>query len=442
MNKNINTLVIGNNIASFLTSSQILKSGHDAVYLRDQRIKSNDPFFKFYGPMDLVFIKTWITDVDSETTIFQESNFELTPFYLLVDGKRYNLASKRPYLNFSQVTRHFPNLHKQMQAIFTSEEKTASDFDEEFLASVERLGESLCRYKTIHQVSLATFKNSLPKFIYDCFVAFKDQFKKDDRLKRFLSSFRCIYSQSIELTFSDVELIYSFIVLLSPRYRFVWSLNLDIQAKKIIEKLGGVMLEDKIEEFSFSKSRPWATQLASYSGVVAPAKMAIFSSNVEKLGIGHDLNSVFSCLQLNYQLEDRLLAGEFYLFDPESFGSDVAYVRKKVSANGKCEIKIYVHLNDCLKIDFVQDKFHQLLLKDGIIDQSDKLINCTIVDEVCVLRNHGHFNTRGGVNLKFRTGTRGKLENVKGVYYHGPLKKNSLGITQTLLEARDYKTFV
>ncbi|RZF20710.1 hypothetical protein DAY19_12045 [Halobacteriovorax vibrionivorans] len=442
MNKNIDTLIIGNNITSFLTSSQILKSGHDAVYLKDQRIKSNDPYFKFYGPIDLAFIKTWISDIDEESSIFKRSNFELAPFCLLVNSKRYEFASPRPYLNYSQVTRQFPNLHAQLQQILASEQKEISDFEEDFLTAVSRLGESLCRYKTIHQVSVATFKSALPDYIYDCYSSFRREFKNNSELQKLMSSLRCIYTQSIELTFSDLELIYFFIVLLSPRYRFIWSLALEAQAKDAIEKLGGVTLEDTIEEFSFSNARPWATQLASYSGVVAPSKMAIFSSNVERLGIGHDLSSVYGCIKLNYKMSDNLLSGEYYHFDAYSFGSDVAFIRKKIGGDGVCEVKVYSRFEDCFKVDFVQDMFHKLLIENEIIDSQDVLLNCVAIDEVCLLRNHGLLNARENVKLKFRTGSRGKLESVKGVYYHGPLKKNNLGITQTLLEARDYKTFV
>ncbi len=449
MNKTIDTLVIGNNITSFLTSSQILKSGQKAIYLRDKRIKSSDPYFMFFGPLDLSFIKTWVSDLEMAEDIFNEDSFVLSPFSIIINGKRTMCAGASPYLNFMQVCRHYPSLHNKFLQILASEDVDHAKFDSDFLACAKRLGESFCRYKTIHQISVSTFKADLPKYIYDIYTVFKEEVKNNRELHQFICTLRCVYTHGLELTLSDLELMYYFISVLSPRYHFLWSPAKETQVNETINSLGGSTYDDIIEEFSFSNNRPWATQLSSFSGVISPAKIAIFSSNVAKLGISHNLESLYRCIKLRFKCQDDLVSGIYYIFNDDSFGGDIAFIRKEVivvdSLDGKqtlANIKVYKKYNDCLKLDFCQDELEAMLKESHIIEKDDQLMTGVMTDEVCVLRNHGMINSGAKINLKFRNSDGPKASCVKGVYYQGPLKKNELAITQTLIEAREFKTFI
>lgn len=448
-NKKIDTLVIGNNIASFLTSAQILKSGHKAIYLKDKRIKANDPYFKFFGPIDLAFIRAWISDLELDSEVFEESTFFNDPFYLKFNNKQTLCAGKYPHTNLMQLGRHFPELYIEFRDYLAQEEVTAEEFNNEFLEYCRRMGETLCRYKTFHQVSAATFKTALPSYILGLYRIFKNYLKTNDELRKFLCAFRCIYTHNLETSFSDLESIYYFLLFISPRYRFQWQQSNEALANDTIDSLGGLSLEDVIEEFSFSRRRPWAVQLSSYTGVMAPRKVALFSSNLAKLNIGHNYHDLYSCVQMKYRLTDQLIAADYFIFDELSFGGEVVFVRKQITAaSGEgtdagriANIKIYKKYDDCLKFDFCCDDLKQVLLDSGIVDSGDELIEGRVIDDICLLRNPSVMNSHENIELKFRN-DKGKLELVKSVYYQGPLKKNYLAITQTLLEARDFKTFI
>ncbi|MFG1498802.1 hypothetical protein ABMA70_01245 [Halobacteriovorax sp. XZX-3] len=442
MNKKIDTLIIGNNIASFLTATQILKSGFGAIYLRDKRIKASDPYFKFFGPLDLAFIEAWASDLELDSTIFDKDSFVHAPFYLKYKSEQTLCAGLSPYLNFSQICRHFPELYNEFINRLRIEEIDQEKFDQDFMSSVKRLGESLCRYKTFHQVTVNTLRSALPNYIHDIYEIFKKHLRLNKDLQRFASCFRCVYTKTLELTFSDLETIYFFILMLSPRFRFQWQLEKEEQATKTIECLGGSSFEDIVEEFSFSSRRPWAAQLSSFSGVVAPQKIAIFSSNLDKLNIAHNITDLYRCVKLDYALADKLISADYYYFNESSFGGDIVFIRKEISLDGTCQIKMFKQFDDCLKYDFCEKELHQFLLDNQIIDRNDTLLKGKLTNETCMLRNHSVINSGSRINLKFRMGQAGKFESVKGVFYHGPLKKNNLGITQTLLEARDFKTFI
>ncbi|MFG1492606.1 hypothetical protein [Halobacteriovorax sp. ZH4_bin.1] len=442
MNKKINTLVIGNNIASFLTATQILKSGFGAIYLKDKRIKASDPYFKFFGPLDLAFIKAWAEDLELETNIFDEDSFVHSPFYLKYNGKQTLCAGLSPYLNFSQICRHFPELYNEFINRLRIEDVDQEKFDQDFTSSIKRLGESLCRYKTFHQVTVSTLRSDLPNYIYDVYALFKKHLRDNKELEKFTSCFRCVYTKTLEQTFSDLESIYFFILMLSPRYRFQWQEDKEEQATKTIESLGGSSFEDIAEEFSFASKRPWAVQLSSFTGVVAPQKIAIFSSNLDKLNISHNITDLYRCVKLDYKLSDNLISADYYHFSENSFGGDIALIRKEILKDETCQIKIFKQFDDCLKYDFCEGELHEFLLSNDIIDENDTLIKGRLTNETCMLRNHSVINSSARINLKFRMADSGKYDSVKGVYYQGPLKKNNLGITQTLLEARDFKTYI
>lgn len=444
LNKNIDTIIVGQNYLSYLLAYQLITERHDVLILNDERISRDDGHFKFFSPMESSFIKAWGEDLETPYLHDLSSYLKVSPFIAKMDKTEVVLGRDNPYHNLVELARKLPEYFFEILEHIDSGGISEDSFNESYFDMCERLGKTLCRFKTLQNFNYATFSNHCPDYVTDIFEIF---FKKismddgfDDSKALFSYTMRSIFHDVLTVSMPKVEAFHLFCSMIGPRYFLETDVIIE-KLRELLESRGGNFRDSQIREWKFHKGRPWCVELNSFEGIVHPRKLTFIGGRPRQIPLRLDTEGLYGNYVLNVKRDVVMKRSlPFYNFSKQYMGSHFPFWFEE-EKDGHVQIKVFSKVLLGEKEEFLFDEIVELLVSENVISKNDELLDIKIGDEVISGKVAKSLNLPE--NMVLRDGAFAlKGEKLKDVFYIGPCKKGPLGLMSSLMETKDFRHFL
>lgn len=445
LKKNVDLVVVGNNYISYLLAYQLILTNKEILILDDERISMDENHFKNFSLIESSFISAWGEDLESPELTSFEQFITPVPMTLNIGKKQVLIGRDDPYSNLKELARKLPEYFFNVYEMILDGGITKESFNKSYHDLCQRIGKNLCRFKTLQNYNLATFLNHCPDYFSDIFELFYsnvkfDENEFDDDKALFIYSCRAIYHDVLSVRLAKIEAIHLLISLIGPRLSLSTE-NMLENLKDLLEKRGGNFRRSQIREWKFNKSRPWCVELNSFEGIVHPKGLVFIGGKPREIPLQLGFNHLHNCYHIkvkrerlincdsrNYHFNEKYMGAQFPFWIEEDF-EDHSIIR------------VFSKGHNCEKAEFLKDEMIELLKNEGIIKERDEVIGVSLSTEVL----------SGGVakslnlpeKMTLRDGAFAyKGEALKDVHYIGPCKRGPLGLLSSLMESKDFRTFI
>jgi hypothetical protein len=448
LNKNVDTIIVGQNYLSYLLAFQLITEKHDVLILNDERIAKDDNHFKMFSPMEKDFIQAWGEDLGATYLEHLNESLSTKPFIVAIEDKEVLLGRDNPYQNLVELARKFPEFFYEILEFVDSGGINEQSFNESYYNMCERLGKTLCRFKTLQNFNFSTFSNHCPDYMTDIFEIFYKKVSMnggfEDPKALFIYGMRAIFHDVLTVSMPKIEAFHLFCSLLGPRYQLDTSIIVS-KLKGLLEHRGGNFRDSQIREWKFHKGRPWCVELNSFEGIIHPRKLTFIGGRPKQIPLKLDTEHLYGNYELTVKKNDlHKRSLPFFKFHAKYMGSQFPFW-VETNMPGEQEetsfIKVFSKGHHGEKEDFIFGEIADLLIKDKVIDRAEDISNIKLGDDVIsgvvakslnlpekmILRD-GAFALKG--------------EKLKDVFYIGPCKKGPLGLLSSLMETKDFRHFL
>lgn len=446
LNKNVDTIIVGQNYLSYLLAFQLLTERHDVLVLKDERIAKDDNHFKVFSPMEKSFIQAWGEDLNAKYLEHLDDSLHIRPFIISLDDKEVLLGRNNPYQNLVELARKFPDFFYEILEFIDSGGITEESFNEAYFNMTQRLGKTLCRFKTLQNFNFSTFSNHCPDYMSDIFQIFYQKIMMgkefEDSKALFVYGMRAIFHDVLTIAIPKIEAFHLFCCLIGPRYQLDTS-NIVHKLRALLELRGGNFRDSQIREWKFHRGKPWCVELNSFEGIIHPRKLTFIGGRPRRIPLKLDTTHLYG----NYELVTRQSKTHYrdlpYIkFSSKYMGSQFPFwIETSDPETEKVTIKVFSKGHHAEKEDFLFGEISELLIKEGVIESKMDVESICLGDDVIsgvvakslnlpekmILRD-GAFALKG--------------EKLKDVYYIGPCKKGPLGLLSSLMETKDFRHFL
>lgn len=460
LEKNVDMALIGHNYLSYLLSFDLLAKNKKVLMLDDERLKYGPLFGRQVCELERAFLKTWGEDSKVSPFINLDRFLTNSSINFHIDNDVVHLGGS-PFENFMELCRKFPLFFKRKgtDVAFTNSKEFKDQINNEFISFCQRVGQNTCRFSSLQSISLETFLNHCPGMIKELFELFKDNvheiFSKESKhweYKTFLYSAKGFYQSRMSLKSTDIELFHLFHSLLSPFYKLKED-KINEELKGIFEERGGQLKRTHVREWKFYKESPWSIELASFEGIIHPARVSLLGGIPEKLPLkvfpdNKCYKNVTGRISLCEKTE--LDDGVYILAKNERIGTNYALMVMEKSSND-CKIEQYVLKKKGQKIAFFEKDLSQWLKSDirdllPAIKSFTEASSFEFGEEVFVAEET-RGRIRSGIHLPKRVriyDTSNPLlkKKLNNVYYFGPYKDSHLGLFSTLVDIKEAQQFL
>jgi len=448
LNKNVDTIIVGQNYLSYLLAFQLITERHDVLILNDERIAKDDNHFKMFSPMEKSFIQAWGEDLEAPYLEHISEALSVRPFIISLDEKEVLLGRDNPYQNIVELARKFPEFFYEILEFIDSSGITEESFNEAYYNMCDRLGKTLCRYKTLQNFNFSTFSNHCPDYMTDIFDLFFERISMGDEFEDskalFAYGMRAIFHDVLTISMPKIEAFHLFCSLIGPRYQLDTS-HIVSKLKGLLEHRGGNFRNSQIREWKFHKGRPWCVELNSFEGIIHPRKLTFIGGRPRQIPLKLETQHLYG----NYELivrKDKLHQRSlpFFKFYSNHMGAQFPFwveYRLEGEDESKSRVRVFSKGHDAEKEEFLFNEISDLLCKHNVIEMKSDIEDIKLGEDVIsgvvakslnlpekmILRD-GAFALKG--------------EKLKDVYYIGPCKKGPLGLLSSLMETKDFRHFL
>ncbi|WP_127716223.1 hypothetical protein [Halobacteriovorax sp. HLS] len=462
LEKNVDMAVIGHNYLSYLFGFDLLSKKQKILILDDERIKYGGLFGRQLSELERVFLKTWGEDNKLEPLINIDRFLSQQDVHFYINKTKLVLGAS-PFENLYELSRKFPNFFLAIDGEFGVDLDTEKkeSFDVEFLSFCHRMGRNACRFSNLQNLSIDTFLNHCPVELKKIFTLFKENIRRmilDTSnhwdYKSLIYGAKSFYQSRMSIASSDLEIFHLFHCLISPFYL----LNEDKIIEEILplfESRGGQLKRTHVREWKFYKRSPWSLELASFEGIIHPARVALLGGLPEKLPLkvrpdNKCYKNVVSSVKFYEQ--SHLSKGVHILVRDNRIGTDQSLiVLDNISDQSMARAQQFVLKRKGQKIDFFKSSLRDWLSDDlhyvlGEKIQYEAVEEFHFGDEVFISEPLNFFE-RSNIHLPKKTKIydsanplyKSKLDNV---FYFGPYKDAQLGLLTAMVDIKEAQQFL
>ncbi len=455
IDKSFDTIVIGNNISSFLFSLELLEKNKKVLILNDRRVDYGSLDNCLTNQMELEFLKSW--GKNKKISCIENIESYLKPIPLLFATKTFRIHfSKNPSLNLKELLRKLPIKFKDNYSnlnLLLNDSEYCLKFDNMLYKAYQNFGLILYKKNYFNEPNINDLIKIFPNKLIEIFNAFKNailHFKDQDsrsfwQLHNFLYMCRGIYHKRLTSPyhFNDSELFYIFFSILSPYY-YIDIPRLKTNLKRIYNKRGGNFQNTWVREWLFYKNSPWYLELAGYNGVVHSQKIAFMGNISDRMPIRLvNKKHFYKTLILNIKLKPEaklLMENQLIIFSSiQSMGTSspiwIGHYKKDF-----LQVSYFIRKKMGSKEAFIKEKIINKLLKDLphcslVTEDNISDIRCSFgkdywTDTNQTLKEKFHpYSLIGNFNI----GENFKIKNI----YHLPIfENNNLGMISSLINIK------
>ncbi len=444
LKKNIDTIIVGRNYVSYLLGFQLLLENRDVLLLEDSRLSEGLGHFNYFSHIERSFIKSWAESISIDEVLDVDQFLEVRPYISKLGDREILLGKSSPYSNLRELSRKFPELFNELFIHLKENLIPSEEFNESYYKLSSRLGNTLCRFKTMQNINVQTFMHHSPEVFNDLFEIFYDSLTKvqenQELASLFIYSSRTIIHNVLTDKLSKIEAIHLFLSLLGPRYFFDTSL-LHKRLEELLVTRGGFFRSSPIREWKFHKGKPWCVELNSFEGIVHPKHISFVGGRPSSFPLKFDTKGTYSNFNIklsqNISLEENI---DKYLFKLNKMGTQFPFLCLTSNSHGKY-VQVFSRAVECQKAEFYRDEICELLKLEKVINEDMEMSDAIVGQEVVCAHSFENVHIPSKVVIK-DAGSALESNTLKDVHYIGPCQRSPLGLLSSLLETKDYRNFL
>ncbi|EQC44368.1 hypothetical protein [Bacteriovorax sp. Seq25_V] len=444
LKKNIDTIIVGRNYVSYLLGFQLLLEKRDVLLLEDERLSNGHGHFNYFSHIERSFIKSWAESISIEDTLDIDNYLEVRPYISKLGDREVLLGKNSPYSNLRELSRKFPELFSELYIHIKENLILEEEFNDSYYKLSSRLGNTLCRFKTMQNINVQTFMHHSPEVFNDLFEIFYKSLTEEgdnqDLASLFIYSSRTIVHNVLTDKLSKIEAIHLFLSLLGPRY-FFNTAELNKSLEILLVSRGGFFRSSPIREWKFHKGKPWCVELNSFEGIVHPKHISFVGGRPSSFPLKFDTKGTYTNFNIKLT-HDKSLTDSFdkYLFKVNKMGTQFPFLCL-TNHEGNKVAQVFSRTVECQKAEFYREEIRELLKHERVIESGEEMSQTEVGQEVVC--SHSFENVHIPSKVVIRDAGNA-LENtqLKDVHYIGPCQRSPLGLLSSLLETKDFRNFL
>ncbi|MEI8348487.1 MAG: hypothetical protein WCG27_13545, partial [Pseudomonadota bacterium] len=319
LNKNVDMAIIGRSYLSFLYSLELLEKGKKVLLLDDDRMAFGNTYTNSLGQLEKDYLQLWGEEKGIAPLCNIDQYLKKKILTFVVGDKRLWLGDS-PSANLTEITRKFflkLNGDNQLASELIYHPQFLKNLDENFFQYCRGLADGLNPNKKLKLETLFTEKRTEElTMIHQFFkhiIGRPEPLGVDQNqywtLKTLFFMAQGHFQKKLSLQIADSEFFHLLLTLLSPRYELDHE-KLMADLMSLFQARGGQFKQTRVREWLFYDQRPWSMELASYEGIIHPKEISLLGSNPQGLSLEiFSNNSVFSCLNVDWELNEQLPMG-------------------------------------------------------------------------------------------------------------------------------------
>ena len=273
LNQKFDRILIGQNYLSLIAGLALLRAKRSVLLIDDHRVGFDTLWGHHLSYLDFQYLQLWGIMDGIEELICLEQYLQQTPIKLSL-GKRALYLGGRPYDNFNECLRKFPDVFKESSEFLKC---GGEEFNQDYEDCVERLGEVSFRFKNLSTISGGLYREMQWPFFNQLLPQVYGQYQRllkerpEHPFVHICYLAKSLYHRDVFLQLNEFEMGHLLLCLLGPVYRMD-DLALEQGLKKRFLQWKGRYKRSTINSWQVDKNCLAHIELSSFEGVIAPGQ--------------------------------------------------------------------------------------------------------------------------------------------------------------------------